>query len=211
MSLPFSHEQFLDVFAAYNESAWPIAAALWLLSALALGIVLAGRSLDRLVTTLLAAHWAWVAVGYHWLHFAIINPAAVAFSVGFLAQSVLFTAAAWRRSLEYSSRRSPQYVWGVALAIYGLLYPLIAAVTVGAYPRAPTFGVPCPATLYTLGLLLLATPLKPSLFVIPLLWTIIGGSAAVLLGIAPDFALVVAGLVALVYIVSQHLRRQRAT
>ena len=30
--MPFSHEQFLDVFAAYNQKLWPFAILLWLLT-----------------------------------------------------------------------------------------------------------------------------------------------------------------------------------
>ncbi len=43
MKLPFTHDQFLDVFAAYNGALWPVAALLWCLvgisAALALGIL----------------------------------------------------------------------------------------------------------------------------------------------------------------------------
>jgi hypothetical protein len=33
MQLPFTKEQFFDLFAAYNEALWPAAVALWAASA----------------------------------------------------------------------------------------------------------------------------------------------------------------------------------
>jgi hypothetical protein len=54
--------------------------------------------------------------------------------------------------------------------------------------------VPCPTTLVTAGFLLAAVPAVPRrLAVIPVLWSIIGGSAALLLGVVPDLMLFVAG------------------
>jgi len=35
MQLPFTHDQFLDVFAAYNRTLWPAAALLWIATAAA--------------------------------------------------------------------------------------------------------------------------------------------------------------------------------
>jgi hypothetical protein len=34
MQLPFTKEQFFDLFAAYNEALWPALIALWIASAL---------------------------------------------------------------------------------------------------------------------------------------------------------------------------------
>jgi hypothetical protein len=58
------------------------------------------------------------------------------------------------------------------------------------------FGVtPCPITLFTFGVLLLAqSPLPRRLLVIPLLWALIGGSAAWLLGVAQDWPLLISGV-----------------
>jgi hypothetical protein len=63
-----------------------------------------------------------------------------------------------------------------------------------AWPRAPLAAVPCPATLFTIGLLLIAGPAAPrALAIAPLVWAVVGGSAAVTLGVLPDWMLLVAG------------------
>ena len=55
------------------------------------------------------------------------------------------------------------------------------------YPAAPSFGLPCPTTIFTLGLLLWKRDKMPAwLFLIPLLWSAIGFSAALVLGMKED-------------------------
>jgi hypothetical protein len=71
------------------------------------------------------------------------------------------------------------------------------------------FGVtPCPVTIFSFGLLLLAIkPLPRLALVIPLLWSLIGGSAAVLLGIPQDWLLLVSGPMTWLIVLSE--RRER--
>jgi hypothetical protein len=48
----------------------------------------------------------------------------------------------------------------------------------------PTYGVPCPTAILTIGLLMTTLDSVPlSLAIIPVLWGFIGGSAAVLLAV----------------------------
>jgi hypothetical protein len=62
----------------------------------------------------------------------------------------------------------------------------------------PTFGLPCPTTIFTLGILLFATaPLPRSVFAVPLLWAAVGSTAAFRFGIPQDLGLLVAGLISL--------------
>ena len=202
MKLPFTHDQFLDVFAAYNRLFWPVAVLLWLGSLAALvSWWRNGPSSSPMLSGLLALHWAWSGIAYHLAFFRAINPAAVVFAALFVAQAVLF---AWRgvvhRTLVFGPVRSGWATLGIALAAYALLYPAIGLLTGLSYPRSPTFGVPCPTAILTAGLLLTAPRAELRLAaVVPVLWSAIGGSAAFLLGIRPDFALPVAGVALLVH------------
>lgn len=195
--LPFSHDQFFDVFAAYNRALWPVAAALWLVSLGVFILVLRDAHNHRAVTALLAAHWAWAAVAYHWVYFTGVNQAATVFGAGFLAQALLLAGSSWHGSIRYGWKRTWRHVIGTVLVSYSLLYPALAELLVGDYPYIPTFGVPCPTTLLTIGFLLMATPLSMKLMIVPLIWTVIGGSAAILFGVLPDLALPAAGLTVL--------------
>jgi len=91
MQLPFTNEQFFDLFAAYNGALWPAALALWMTSALLSALLLTQRrGVDRWLSALLVAHWAWSALAYHGAFFTRINPAAWLFAALFLLQAALF-------------------------------------------------------------------------------------------------------------------------
>jgi hypothetical protein len=78
----------------------------------------------------------------------------------------------------------------MGLAAYALAYPALNVVAGHTYPASPTFGVPCPTGIFTTGLLLTAAkPLPIAALVVPVLWAIIGGSAALLLGVTTDYVL----------------------
>lgn len=66
------------------------------------------------------------------------------------------------------------------------------------YPATPTFGLPCPTTILTVGVLLTVQGRVPvSLSVVPILWGGIGGSAALLLGVQTDYVLLASGVLLL--------------
>jgi hypothetical protein len=196
MQLPFTREQFFDLFAAYNEALWPAAAALWIASAAVAALRLsARRPHDRWISALLVAHWGWSALAYHVAFFTRINPAAWLFAALFLGQAVLFfRVGVVQRRLSFAPRGNAwaPLAWG--LIAYSLAYPLINAIDHRSLLRIPTFGLPCPTVIFTAGVLMLATPRWWNLSIVPLIWSAIGGSAAFLLGIPADVALPIAGI-----------------
>ena len=65
------------------------------------------------------------------------------------------------------------------VVIYTLvLYPAIGYFAGLRYPAAPTFGVPCPITIFTFGVLMLLPSVPRITFVIPVIWALIGSVAA---------------------------------
>lgn len=209
--MPFTQAQFFAVFVAYNNAIWP---AQWL--AYSLGIVVtivAWRGRDgatRTVATTLAVLWAWTGVAYHWMHFASINPAGHAFGVAFVLQAALLLVVALR-PFAWGRAHGWRQAAGLAAIVYALLvYPLLGLALGHGWSAMPAFGVaPCPLTLFTLGVLLLAANAPLWLFAIPLLWSAIGGSAAWLLGVPEDLGLwVVGALTATLLLWSRRRRRQ---
>ena len=196
MPLPFTREQFLDVFADYNDALWPLAVALWLLTAAAFMSLRRGAADDRrAIGFLLALHWLWAGVAYHAAFFSTINPAAWLFAGFFLVEAGLL---AWhgvvRADLRFSAGSSLRHISSRVLIVYALMYPVLVWLDGLRYPWMPTFGVPCPTTILTIGFLLAADPPVPvGLLVIPLLWTVIAGSASFALGIHADLMLLAAG------------------
>jgi len=210
--LPFGQDAFFALFEQYNRAIWPaqIVAYVVAFAALALAarpVAGAGRAgQGRIICAILALAWAWNGIVYHLLFFATINFWADAFGALFIVEAMLLL---WigvvRGTLEFRIGRDA-YSWiGVALAIFAMaIYPVIGWGLGHAWPRAPMFGVtPCPMTIFTMGLLLLAAGRTPLyLAIIPLLWSLIGGTAAWFLGVTEDLALPVAGLggLALIFI-----------
>jgi hypothetical protein len=195
MQLPFTREQFFDLFGVFNGAVWPVLVALWVASIAASLLLLRRRPPNRWIGALLAAHWLWSAVAYHAVFFTRINPAAWLFAMLFLVQGVLFCwVGVVRGQLAFTAQRTGWTVLAWLLVSYALLYPGINAMQHHTWSSVPTFGVPCPTTIFTAGLLMLAERSPWRLSVIPVIWSVIGGSAANLLGVGADYALPVAGL-----------------
>jgi hypothetical protein len=93
-------------------------------------------------------------------------------------------------------------IMGIILVAYALLiYPVLGYWWDHIYPASPTFGLPCPTTIFTFGILLFSSSkISPWVFIIPFLWSLIGFSAAFSLGIKEDTGLLVAGLLSIVMI-----------
>jgi hypothetical protein len=195
VQLPFTEAEFFDLLAAYNRALWPVAAGLWLLTLVAvIRLFRNGNRVNRAVTSLLAVHWTWSAVAYHAAFFTRINPAAWLFAGLFGAQAALFVwSGIVHDRLRFMLGQSARHRIAILLVGYGLAYPCINLLS-GEYPQVPTFGVPCPTTILTAGLLLAAESVSWTLIVVPVLWSFIGGSAAVLFGVTADLALPAAGM-----------------
>jgi hypothetical protein len=211
LQLPFSRDAFLDVFGAYNTLLWPVAAALWIATLVAFVACLRGRPRNVWTFGLLAFQWAWAGIFYHAALFTWINPAAWGFALVFVIEAGLLT---WfgvvRRTLHVWSREATLSTQlGNGLIAYGLSYPLLSLIGPNTYPFAPTFGVPCPTTLVTIGFLLLVHPVLLSVTIVPLVWTAIGGSAAFVLGMPVDLALVAAGGALVAHLWVTRVRRPR--
>jgi hypothetical protein len=203
MNLPFTGSQFLEVFGLYNSAlGWAVLllwattfvfAALWWWGVL---------YLDKWLSLLLAFQWLWSGAVYHLVYFSAINPAAYLFGVFFIVQAVLFYwYGAYKGRLHFVAGMAGWNLIGAALVIYSLVYPFLGMILGFQYPRMPSFGVPCPVTLLSAGFLLTTSPPAPRpLLVIPITWTIIAGTAAVLFDVYMDWALFIAGACLVVFL-----------
>jgi hypothetical protein len=197
--LPFSHEQFVAVFAAYDLAVWPAQLVAYLLAlAVVAALLRPSRGGSRVIGAALALMWVWTGIAYHATFFSAINRAAWLFALLFVMQGVLLGHAALRRpSLAFACVRGGAAWCGWGLLFYAtVLYPLLGLWAGQRYPGLPMFGItPCPLTLFTFGVLLLAAPPLPCrLLVIPFVWSLIGGSAAWLLQVPQDWPLLLAGV-----------------
>lgn len=197
--IPFTVDQFFSLFAAYNAAIWPAQVCAYLLGAVAVWAIFAGGSSGgRVVAAVLAFLWMWNGLAYHLAFFTRINSAAYGFAALFAIQGLLFFAfGTIGGHLGFSGRTGWRGALGMLLIAYAaLIYPILGYTAGHAWPKAPMFGVaPCPTTIFTFGVLLLAAaPLPLWLVAIPVVWAGIGATAAVLLAVPEDLGLLVAGV-----------------
>jgi hypothetical protein len=197
MKLPFTVGQFLQLFKDYNISVFPLQILLYILAAVIIFLSLKRMAwTDKITSSILALLWLWMGIVYHLLFFTTINKAAYLFGSLFIIQGILFIYyGVIKRRLSY--RFQPNIVgWiGATFILFALVvYPLLGYLFGHVYPSAPTFGLPCPTTIFTFGVLLWSARKVPLfILLIPFLWCIIGFSAAIQLGMREDTALLIAG------------------
>ncbi len=201
MRLPFSVDQFFAVIRQYNESVWPAQLLLLLVALVATGLLFFKRPWSSVaISGILAALWGWLGGVYHLAFFTSINPLAYLFGALSLAgAAVLVWLGVVRRELDFTLRRDTRSVIGLVLVSFALVvYPAWSTLAGHAYPNLPTFGLPCPTTIFTVGMLAAARGSKVRwALVVPILWSLVGGQAAFLLDVPPDLGLIAAGLIAL--------------
>jgi hypothetical protein len=155
---------------------------------------------DRAVGGVLGFLWIWMGVVYHWEFFRAINPAATLFGGLFVLEGIALAAlGAARGKLRFGFSPTLHGLAGALLLVYALVaYPLLGYAAGHRYPATPTFGLPCPTTIFTLGLLLWADrPMPRWLLAVPIAWSALGASAALQLGVPEDLGLVAAGVTSL--------------
>jgi hypothetical protein len=212
-SFPFTADVYFSLFETYNRAIWPAQIVAYVLGMalmlLALRPVAAGA---RVALAALAAFWLWNGIAYHLMSFLEINFAALGFAALFVLEGLLLAGSAIgsRRAFHFSS---DLFGWaGLLGCLFAVAaYPLLAWLAGHGWPRAAMFGVaPAPTVVFTIGALLMLDGAPLYLSAIPLLWSLVGGAAAVfLLGIREDLSLLLAGVVGFALLVQR--RRQRLT
>ena len=199
MRLPFSQPQFFEVLGRYNEDLMPLQLGLFLLGLSAFGALVVRRpDSDRVISAILAGLWAWMGIIYHLMYFREVNAAATLFGAAFIGAAAIFVwTGVVQGRLVFDCGNRARRIAGHALLAYSLVaYPILSTMLGREFPELPTFGLPCPTTIFTLGLLaFLAAPFPRIVFVVPVAWALIGAQAAFLLGVYEDLGLLAAGLV----------------
>lgn len=202
MKLPFTIEQFLSVFELYNQSVWPFQVLVYIPVVFSIILILKISKLSgKFISSTLVFLWLWMGVIYHLTFFTTINPAAYVFGILFVTQAILLAYyGLLKGTLSFVFEGDVFSYAGIALVAFALIvYPLAGYFFGHIYPRSPTFGLPCPTTIFTLGILLMLKGRIPfRLLIVPILWSIIGFMAALQLSIYEDTGLLISGITALI-------------
>lgn len=197
--IPFTVDQFLNVFEQYNVAVWPAQVFLYTIGMFAISLVLSRKSdFGRIVSLILSLFWIWMGIVYHLWFLSAINKAALAFAAFFVLQAVIFfIVGVLKNQLKFRFSLNFYGIVGGVFLLYALIvYPVFGYWLGHRYPAAPTFGLPCPTTIFTFGLLLWTNRRVPLyVLAIPLAWTFLGFWAAISLGMFEDLGLLMTGLI----------------
>ena len=200
MWLPFTPEAFRQVFAEYNQAVWPAQVFLYVLAVVVTGVAHRGvAGATRWIAFGLAVLWAWMGGVYHIGFFCLITPAALGFGIAFMLQAWLFVVWGVTAPATAAGEVNTARFWlGGAMLAYALaLYPLVGWLLGHRFPASATFGLPCPTTIASLGLVVWVRPRPPCwTLTIPFAWAVVGSSAAFALGMWEDLGLLAAGVAA---------------
>ena len=172
---------------------------LYLISGVAIYLALKSSPMsDKIISIILAFFWLWMGIVYHFIFFTAINKAAYIFGAFFIIQGILFLVfGVFQNRLSFHFRSDKSGLTGMTLILFALIiYPLLGYFFGHIYPSNPTFGLPCPTTIFTFGFLLLNVKKCPlTILIIPFIWSVIGFMAAFQFGILEDTGLIAASLV----------------
>lgn len=202
MKLPFDTTEFFRIFGLYNMAVWPLQVLMYVLTLVALFLLWKRRpGAVQMAYYLLAGLWLVNGIGYHLLFFSKINPPALVFGALFIVQAGIFAWQGWKNRAAQPEWSPGRTTTSLIIIFYALLFYSLIGYSVGhRYPEAPVFGVaPCPSTIFTFGmLLLLSVRLRWFVYGIPVLWMLVGTSAAFVLGVREDLGLAASALAFLV-------------
>jgi hypothetical protein len=194
MKIPFTTEQFFAVMEKYNLTLFPAQIVILLLGIMSVLLVFTRvPSRHKWAGVFLGLLWIWMGIAYHLAFFTSINKAAYVFGTLFILQGILFQTATFSKAgLPFEFQKNDRGLTGVFLIFFGLvIYPLLSYLIAGTAKTTIILGLPCPSTIFTFGFLLLASGRIPRyLLIIPLIWALIGTSAAVKFGVYPDYMLI---------------------
>ncbi|MCU0414741.1 MAG: DUF6064 family protein [Ignavibacteriaceae bacterium] len=198
MQIPFSLADFLNVFNTYNQSIFPLQIVFYFIAFICIYILFTeNKNTNKIISVVLSFFWLWMGIVYHLIFFSAINKAAYIFGALFIIQGILFFIwGVFKGELSFDYRKTNYNNAGILIILYALIiYPVLGYNLGHAYPYSPTFGLPCPTTIFTFGILLFSNKKIPVyILIIPLLWSVVGFTAALTLTIYEDIGLLIAGL-----------------
>lgn len=207
MKTPFTTEEFFQVFENYNTSLFPSQIVILLFGLIAMfSLHTQKRRKNKLISAFLGLLWLWTGLVYHMTFFTAINKAAYVFGAVFILQGLFFFVEAFsKRRLEFTFDGSARAYLGYLFALFGLIiYPLISYFLADTTANIISLGLPCPTTIFTFGFLMMTTSRFPKyLLVIPTIWALIGTGAAINFGVYQDYVMLVAAVVACIFLVAR--------
>lgn len=199
MKAPFLFDEFLAMLELFNTNLWPVHVIMYALAFVAIFFAIRKTHNSGLViTVILGFFWIWVGIVFNLLYFSKLYSMAYLFLGLFILEGIILAIQGlFRHRLTFRVRADIFGFTGGVLIIYALAgYPLIGYATGRGLEHLLYAGMmPCPTTIFTLGMLLWTEKPIPKLVpVIPVVYAL-SGFVPVSLGVVEDIGLIVAGIV----------------
>lgn len=210
--LPFTVEDLLGVFEVYNQAIWPMQLVAYALGVVAVFLAFSKNNFaNRAIPGILSFLWLFSAGFFIFALVPIYTPA-YAFGVLFIFQAGIFLVCAIKPRWSFAIKRDAYSVVGLLFIAFAMIgYPVLGYFIGHRYPQSPPFGLtPCPLSVFTFGLLLLADSRVPKwVLAIPFLYAL-GGILPVSIGVIEDLAMLVAGVAGSAMILHRDAKRGRS-
>lgn len=189
-------DTFLNLLGFYHEDIFPFGFIAILFGILILYSLLSNHIvLKQNINLILGFLWCFDGVVLFSLYASKFAPITYALQgILFPLQGMIFFTF---KDLDYDFRKTTTSYIGVFMIFFGLfIYPIVGNFSSHYYPNAPIFPDPCPLTIFTLGLALLAKKANLAIFAIVFLWSLTGFIAVFKLGIYADIFEIIFGIIA---------------
>ena len=139
MRLPFTPEEFMQIFRDYNTAVFPMQIIFYLLAITVLYyLVRKNQQSDKAISIILSFFWLWMGIVYHIIYFTTINKAAYIFGTGFIIQGLIFLwIGIYQKTLNFSFQKNFRGIIGLVLIVFALLiYPFTGYLAGHIYPAS---------------------------------------------------------------------------
>ena len=194
----FTIEDFMLVLERYNLAVWPMQIFAYTLVILALFFTFKSTKYSqKIVLGILSFLWLFNGIVFSLLYWAPSHLFGYIFGVCCILQGLLFLYGLKKSDITISFSGVTYYsIIGIIFVVYAIVgYQVFGYFLGHIYPKFFPVGlVPCPTTIFTLGVFLIISKRIPKkYYVIPLIIAL-GGFLAVYKGIYEDIGLIIAGL-----------------
>ncbi len=210
--LSFSIEEFLLVLESYNLAIWPLQIITYVLIVLVLFFSLKPTKYSaKIVSAILSFFWLFTGIVFCFIYWAPSHIFGYIFGIFCTVQGLLFLFSIIRSDITIGSSDKTSKLIGILFVLYAIIgYQVFGYYLGHTYPKFFAVGlVPCPTTIFTLGILLMINKSIPiKYFVIPLMISL-GGFLAAYNGIYEDIGLIIAGILTAILIIQKNVPVKR--
>lgn len=205
--------EFYDLVGSYNEMYLIVTILTFVLAIVSLLMVFRkNEHSNRIVSFTLTFLWLWIGVVFGIIVFGSFPTvlAGIEMTGSWYLFGGIFTVhgiillyfGVIKDTVSYSWKPDTRHYLGLLFILFGVvIYPFVGVLAGRVFPGYPIFGImPCPVTLFTIGLLLWSD-VKPTfpVVIIPIFWAFMGIVPLLFYEVYADIVTILAGTIALVY------------